>query len=419
MRVLVVGQGAREHAIIHALHLSPTVSQIHVAPGSDGMQRLAICHPTVLDNDIEGQVSLALQLRVDLVVVGPERPLVLGLTDRLREKGIAVFGPSKEAARLEGSKVYAKEFLQEHFVPTARSHVVTSVSETLEAAKSYEAPWVLKADGLAAGKGVTINRTLDELKDSAERLFVKRELGEAGSKALLEEFMPGYELSYLILTNGKSYQSLPVAQDHKRLGDGDRGPNTGGMGSIAPIALAPGLESEIRTKIMAPIMAGLQIKQLAYRGVLYVGLMVTQQGVRVVEFNCRFGDPETQVQLPLLEGDWARIFQEIASGGLPSDLRWRPLHSACVVLAARGYPEAVAKGDEISGDSLLSTPSAYFLHAGTRLDEGTWKTAGGRVISCVGLGSSREESLAHAYELAGQLSWSGMQYRKDIGRSEH
>jgi phosphoribosylamine--glycine ligase len=419
MRVLVVGQGAREHAIIHALHLSPAVGQIHVAPGSDGMQRLAICHPHILDNDIDGQVQLAIQLRVDLVIVGPERPLVLGLTDRLREKGIAVFGPSKEAAQLEGSKVYAKEFLQEHFVPTARSHVVTTVEETLAAAEEYEAPWVLKADGLAAGKGVTINHTLKELKNSAERLFEKRELGEAGSKALLEEYMPGYELSYLILTNGKSYQSLPVAQDHKRLSDGDRGPNTGGMGAIAPIALAPALESEIRTKIMSPIMAGLQIKQLAYRGVLYVGLMVTPQGVRVVEFNCRFGDPETQVQLPLLDGDWAKVFLEIANGGLPSELRWRPLHSACVVLASRGYPEAPAKGDEIVGDSLRSTPSAYFLHAGTRLESGVWKTAGGRVISCVGLGSSREESLVHAYELARQLSWNGMQYRKDIGLLEH
>ena len=418
MRVLVVGQGGREHALVRALHLSPSVTEVHAAPGSDGMRAQALVHPEVLESDVDGLVRLGLRLRIDLVVVGPEGPLVLGLSDALRKNGFVVFGPSQQASMLEGSKIFAKEFLQEHFIPTARSVVVDSVAATLREARNFDPPWVLKADGLAAGKGVSLHDTLDGLKSAGEALFDRKELGEAGKKALLEEFMPGYELSYLVLTNGKSYETLPVAQDHKRLLDGDRGPNTGGMGCVAPIRLKPALEQEIRTKIMSPLMAGFQIRGFDYRGVLYVGLMVNERGPRVVEFNCRFGDPETQVILPLLDGDWGQVLMQIGRGVLPERIRWRPLHAACVVMASEGYPHHPVRGSVIKGDLGEISPSCYVLHAGARQQSNVWTTAGGRVLNAVGLGSTLPEALGNAYSASDQISWSGLQKRMDIGKQQ-
>jgi phosphoribosylamine--glycine ligase len=326
-----------------------------------------------------------------------------------------VVGPSQIAAQLEGSKIFAKDFMREAGVPTAASEVVEDVAGTLKAAQKYQPPYVLKADGLAAGKGVFVCATLAELKSSAEFLFEQKGLGLAGRKALLEQFQEGYELSYLILTNGSESQALPIAQDHKRLRDGDEGPNTGGMGVVGPVKISDELRAEIESKIVQPTLRHLQGGGLLYRGVLYIGLMITPNGPTVIEYNVRFGDPETQVIMPLLDGDWGQVFHKLSNGEL-MPLRWRNLHMACVVLAADGYPEAPVKGAVIEGDAEYQSASSYFLHAGTAKDEnGKWLTAGGRVLNAIGMGSTLKEAVAKAYAQAKKATWVGQRLRKDIG----
>jgi len=302
-------------------------------------------------------------------------------------------------------------------VPTAASEVVEDVAATLKAAQKFKPPYVLKADGLAAGKGVFVCANLTELKSSAEFLFEQKGLGLAGRKALLEQFQEGYELSYLILTNGAEAQALPIAQDHKRAFDGDEGPNTGGMGVVGPISISPELREEIEIKIVQPTLRNLQGGGLLYRGVLYIGLMITPNGPTVIEYNVRFGDPETQVILPLLDGDWGTVFSKLARGEL-LPLRWSSLHMACVVLAAPGYPEAPEKSVLIEGDVDYQSASSYFLHAGTaRNAQGEWLTNGGRVLNSMGMGSTLKEAVAKAYSQAAKVSWKGMRMRKDIGKN--
>jgi phosphoribosylamine--glycine ligase len=299
-------------------------------------------------------------------------------------------------------------------VPTADFFIVNSVAQTLTAAASFQPPYVLKADGLAAGKGVFICDTLEQLRECARQLFEDKILGEAGREALLERFEPGYELSYLVLTNGSDYRALPLAQDHKRLLEGDRGPNTGGMGVIAPLEISDILDAQIHDRILGPVMTEMMREEMLYRGVLYVGVMVTREGPKVLEFNTRFGDPEAQSILPLVAGDWGEIFLEIAHGRLPQ-LKFQRLYSACLVLAAAGYPDHPVKGTSIHGDLAVASPSSYFLHAGTALQDGKWVTAGGRVINAVGIGSSAAEARAKAYQQAQSIGWEGMQLRGDIG----
>lgn len=414
MRFLVLGSGGREHAIIRALKFSPSVTEVHAVPGSEGISQEAICH-TVDLSDSKALETFVKRYQFDCVVVGPENYLVQGLADQLRSFGINVVGPSQIAAQLEGSKIFAKEFMVQSEVPTAAYEVVEDVSGTLKAAQKFAPPYVLKADGLAAGKGVFICATLPELKSAAEFLFEKKGLGQAGRKALLEEFQPGYELSYLILTNGSEAQALPIAQDHKRLSDGDQGPNTGGMGVIGPIAIEPSLRAEIESKIVQPTLRHLQRSGLLYRGVLYIGLMITPKGPTVIEFNVRFGDPECQVIMPLLEGDWGHVFAKLANGEL-TPLRWKSLQLACVVLAAPGYPDAPEKGVVIEGDLGYQSASSYFLHAGTAKNSGgEWVTNGGRVLNSVGMGSSLKEAVQAAYAQVKRVNWKGMRLRKDIG----
>lgn len=415
MRVLVIGSGGREHALVRALSLSLSVTEVHCIPGSDGIARESVCHNVDLKNK-EKVLQLVKMNSFDLIVFGPEQPLADGLSDFLREHGFKVFGPSQEAAKFESSKSYCKDFFIRHAIPTAKSYVVKSVEETMKYAETFSAPYVLKADGLAAGKGVLICQSLDELKAGSEDFFVKKLLGSSGETAVLEEFLDGWELSYLILTNGKEYRALPLAQDHKRLLDRDRGPNTGGMGAIAPIKIAETLETQIQNKILKPIMGGFIQDHVDYRGVLYVGIMVTADGPKVLEFNVRFGDPEAQVILPLLDGDWGEVFLEVAQGRLP-DLRWKKnLYSACVVLASEGYPDAPKKDVVIEGNLFKQTSSSYLLHAGTRYnEEGKWVTSGGRVMNSIGLGNSPAEALKQAYALIEFSKWPGMQFRRDIG----
>ncbi len=414
LKILVIGQGGREHALIRALSVSGESVVLHALPGSDGISTLAICHAGS-PNDFETIVNICLKNEIDYVMVGPEDPLVAGLADRLRERGILVVGPSQEAAQLEGSKIFAKKFMVDAKIPTAPFDVVTSVAQTLEAAKKYEPPYIFKADGLAAGKGVFICQTLKELEGAATDVFDKKILGAAGEKALLEANLPGWELSFLILTNGKQWEALPLAQDHKRLGDGDKGPNTGGMGTIAPLKIADDLRERIVKEVINPSVSMLSEKNMIYRGVLFIGLMITPQGPSVLEYNIRFGDPETQVILPLLEGNWARVLQKLSQGHLEK-LKWKNLHSCCVVMAAPGYPQNAEKGVELKGDLKFETNSSYFLHAGTkRSSDYTWVTNGGRVLCSLGLGSNRGEAIAQAYRQSEKVHWNGLQMRKDIG----
>lgn len=413
MRILVIGQGGREHALIRALYFSPSTTEVHVAPGNPGMSQ-AINH-SINISDKAQVISLCKKFNFDLVVIGPEQPLVDGLADDLRRAGILVFGPSANAAQLEGSKIFTKNFLSTAGVPTAAFKVVTSVAESLAAAPGFTPPYVLKADGLAGGKGVVICPQLDDLKKAAEDLFDKKILGTAGSRAILEQFMPGYELSFFVLTNGSQFEVMPLAQDHKRIGDGDTGPNTGGMGTVAPIPIPDGDYRRIIETIVAPTVKHLGESHLFYRGVLFIGIMMTSSGPSVIEFNVRFGDPEAQVLLPLLEGDWAQVMISIAKGEIRR-LKWKSISTACVVMAAENYPQAPVKGSPIEGDVMAQTSSSYILHAGTDKKDDKWVVSGGRVLGVVGIGSTLREAIKKSYDLAETVRWKGVQMRRDIGK---
>ncbi|HMN69750.1 MAG TPA: phosphoribosylamine--glycine ligase [Bdellovibrionales bacterium] len=413
MRFLVLGQGGREHAIVRALKFSPSVTEIHASPGSDGISQEAICHKIDL-NDEKALAEFVKRYQFDCVVVGPEAYLVAGVSDRLRALGVPTVGPSQAAAQLEGSKIFAKEFMVQAGIPTAAFEVVDNVADTLRAAQKFTPPYVLKADGLAAGKGVFLCPTLPELKAAAEALFEKKALGQACARALLEQFQPGYEISYLILTNGEGHEVLPLSQDHKRLRDGDEGPNTGGMGVVGPLHIDEALRRQIEEKIVQPSVRHLGGSGLLYRGVLYIGLMITPSGPTVIEYNARFGDPEAQVILPLLDGDWGYVFAKLARGEM-TEMKWKNLQMACVVMAAAGYPENPEKGVAIEGDLGAQTPSSYFLHAGTAKTGGQWVCDGGRVLNAVGMGTSRADALKAAYGQARQATWRGMRMRSDIG----
>ena len=415
MKVLVLGQGGREHALVKAFRNSASITEIHVIPGSDGMSQEALCHPFTL-KDSEGIIQFCLRTEIDFVVIGPEDPLVAGLADDLRARGILVVGPSQEAAMLEGSKIFSKRFMNEAQVPTAAFAEVSTVAATMVAATKFTPPYILKADGLAAGKGVFICHTLAELENSARQIFEEHSLGEAGKKALLEENLPGWELSYLVLTDGINFQALPLAQDHKRLKDLHQGPNTGGMGTVAPLKIDPVLDQAIREKIIAPTIKTIQSRGYTYRGVIFVGVMVTANGPQTLEYNVRLGDPETQVILPLIENDLGDLFLNLAKGIL-KPVKLKNLFATCVVLAAEGYPENSVKGSIIEGEIGFETVSSYFIHAGTLKNKGgQWQTNGGRVLGAIGLGSSSKESIENAYAQAKKVSWQGLQSRKDIGR---
>ncbi len=417
LRILVIGQGGREHALVKALKSAPSVSEVHCTPGNPGIAQEVLCHP--MDQVESAKVlELCSRLSFDLVVIGPEVPLANGLADDLRAVGMHVFGPSQAAARLEASKIFAKEFMVQAGVPTAAYVEVSSVDETLKAADKFTPPFVLKADGLAAGKGVYICKDRAELGAAARALFEEKVLGSAGERAALEQFQEGWELSYLILTNGDEYQPMVLAQDHKRLRDNDEGPNTGGMGTVAPLNLDAALHDQIHARILKPSVDQLKAMGLLFRGVLFVGVMITPEGPTVLEYNVRFGDPETQTILPLMEGDWGLTMLAVAKGELPN-LSWRPLSLACVVMAAPGYPDQPQKGVPIQGEIGYQTASSYFLHAGTNQSpDGQWTTAGGRVLNAVGIGNSLPEALKNAYAQAAKVSWPGMQLRHDIGSKQ-
>lgn len=416
MNVCVIGTGGREHTLAWRLNMSPSVDTVYAIPGSAAMTDVA----TVVDMKWEDTDALVTFLRdhdVKLVVVGPEAPLVAGLSDTLVAAGFPVFGPSKVAAQLEGSKVFAKDMMKKYDIPTAAYGVYSNPVQAKKFIAETGAPIVIKADGLAAGKGVVVAMTLDEANAAVDDMLEGNRFGAAGSTVVIEEFMVGEEASLLAFADGKTVVPMIASQDHKRIFDNDEGPNTGGMGTYAP---APVLTEELRDQametILKPMMAAMAAEGMPYVGCLYAGLMITDQGCRVVEFNARFGDPETQVVLPLLDGDLGEIMLACAQGKLDASMvNWKNSYATCVIMASKGYPETSSKNDVINGD-LSTTDNSMIFHSGTKLDGDHFVTNGGRVLGVVGLGESIQEALDVSYARVNGITFDGMQFRKDIGQ---
>ncbi len=422
MKVLVIGSGGREHALAWSLARSPLVKQIYSATANAGILKLTT-PAGVNAGDLNSVVEFATRDKIDLVVVGPEQPLVDGLTDSLIERGVAVFGPSRAAARLEGSKVFAKEFMARHNIPTARYRVVDNAEDAMNAVSEgyFSFPVVVKAEGLAAGKGVIIAEDKAQARRAIEDLLIDRKLGEAGARLVIEECLAGRELSYLVFSDGKDYISMPVAQDHKRAFDNDRGPNTGGMGAFsAPGLLDASLERRIVSEVVEPTLQATTADGFPFRGVLYCGLMVTAQGPMTLEYNVRFGDPETQAIMRRLDSDFAEIALAAAQGRLARiKPEWSEDAATCVVMASAGYPEKYSTGKTITGiDEAERLENVLVFHAGTTLShDGRIETSGGRVLGVTARESTLQEATARVYEAVGKIHFDGMHFRHDIGVS--
>lgn len=417
MKILILGQGGREHALVKALTCTTPTVEIHVLPGNDGMKKEALCFTEKSLKDSLFVEKLCADNHYDFIFIGPEDPLVDGISDRLRHLGWNVVGPSQYWSQLEGSKIFAKEFMIKAKIPTAKYVAVESVNQIKKHISEFTPPYVLKADGLAAGKGVFICDTPEELYTVAENIFLKKSLGAAGSKAALEQFTEGWELSYLFFTNGKDYVSLPIAQDHKRLYNGQKGPNTGGMGTWAPLEISKDLDQNIRKKVIEPTMAEISKSDSVYRGVIFLGIMVNDNEPSVLEYNVRMGDPETQSILPLIDSNLGEFLLKLSQGSL-TELKFNKNFASCVVLASPGYPDNPKKGLPIEGyDDVKETSSQHLIASGVKKESGHWTTHGGRVLGAVGVGSSKSEALKAAYSLANQVRWTGIHYRTDIGSS--
>jgi phosphoribosylamine--glycine ligase len=419
VKVLVVGNGGREHALAWRLLQSKKVQQVTCVPGNGGTARLPRCQNLPLNgNDFEGMGRFALVNGISLIVVGPEVPLASGITDYLRQQSLTVFGPTRLGAQIEASKAWAKALMQEAKIPTARSAVFNQAAAAQDYVRQQGAPIVIKADGLAAGKGVTVATTIAEAEAAIAAAFAGQ-FGEAGKLVVIEECLTGQEVSVLALTDGLTIRPLLPAQDHKRIGEGDTGPNTGGMGAYAPTPIVtPALMERIQTEILQPTIATLRQRQIDYRGVLYAGLMITPNGdPKVIEFNCRFGDPETQVVLPLLETPLEDLLLACAKQTLESQpsIVWKSGAAACVVMAAGGYPGEYAKGHPIAGLDAAEAQGALVFHAGTRKQQQTWLTDGGRVLGVTAIGETHDAAIAQAYAAVDCIQFENCYYRRDIG----
>jgi phosphoribosylamine--glycine ligase len=418
MNLLLVGGGGREHALAWKLAQSPEVSALYAAPGNPGVARHATCVPIAIDAQDE-IAAFAERERIDLTVVGPEAPLVAGLADRLAARGLAVFGPSAKAAAIEGSKAFAKRLMARHAIPTARFAIFDEPGPARRYCRELGAPLVVKADGLAAGKGAIVCGTLEESDDAVATCLERQAFGEAGRTVVIEEFLRGEEASFFVLANGREAVPLAAAQDHKTVFDGDRGPNTGGMGAYSPVPrLTAALQEEIMTAIARPTIAALAEEGAPYRGVLFVGLMLTAEGPKVVEFNCRFGDPECQAIMVRAAADLVPLFRAAAAGDrLPAHVPLAPDAAVCVTLASGGYPGAYRTGFEISGvDEATLKPGVHIFHAGTARRDGRLVTAGGRVLGVTAVAPELAAAIDTAYEAVRGVAFEGMHYRTDIGR---
>ena len=417
MKVLVIGAGGREHALVWSLRKSARVTEIVCAPGNGGIASVARCVPAN-QKDLNDLLRVVNEEKPDLTVVGPELPLSLGLVDELQQRGLAVFGPTRAAAMLETSKAFAKRFMQRHKIPTASFAVCSTRQEALDSLHLFHLPVVIKADGLASGKGVLICETKREAEEAIAGLFSGKLLGSAETAVVIEECLRGEELSFLLLSDGKHVTPLIPAQDHKRLGEGDTGPNTGGMGVYTTDSM---LDAQMREWIVhhvaEPTIDGIAAEDAPFVGVLYCGLMMTARGPMVLEYNTRFGDPETQAILVRLESELLDALEACVEGRLSeTELRWKPGASACVVAASGGYPGSYTTGNRISGlEDAARVPGVEVFHAGTSLVEGNYITSGGRVLAVTAAAESLEAALHSAYEAMGKIHFEGMYYRRDIG----
>jgi phosphoribosylamine---glycine ligase len=417
MKVLVVGSGGREHALVWKIHQSPRVEKIFCAPGNAGIGHLAEC-VDISAVDIEGLVSFAQKEQIDLTVVGPESSLVAGIVDAFEESGMRIFGPRKKSAILEGSKVFSKEFLEKYAIPTAQFKVFTEKKKAKKYIDKCGAPIVVKADGLAAGKGVIVAQTVAEAKDAIDLIMTERAFGDAGDKIIIEECLKGEEASFIAFTDGKTVLPLPSSQDHKAIFENDKGPNTGGMGAYSP---APVVTEEITAyvmeKIMLPTVRGLEAEGRPYKGMLYAGLMIDGEKINVLEFNCRFGDPEAQPLLMRLQSDIIDIFEAALDGCLDRiTMKIDPSPTVCVVMASGGYPGSYEKGKAIKGlPNASEVDGVMVFHAGTAIKNKRTVTAGGRVLGVTAIGKSLEQAITQAYSAVDLIHWTGCYFRRDIG----
>ncbi|CDE34356.1 phosphoribosylamine--glycine ligase [Ruminococcus sp. CAG:403] len=419
MKVLVVGGGGREHAIIMKLAESPKVTELYCAPGNGGISKYAKCFP-VAATDVDGMVKLAKDLQVDLVFVAPDDPLVLGMVDAMQEAGFATFGPNKAAAIIEGSKVFSKNLMKKYQIPTASYEVFHTPEDAMRYMEEKDQfPIVVKADGLALGKGVMIPQNLEEARDAIHTIMEDRIFGESGANVVIEEFLTGPEVSVLCFTDGKAIAPMVSSMDHKRAYDEDLGPNTGGMGTVAP---NPYYTDEVAKQCMEtiflPTIQAMQQEGRPFKGCLYFGLMLTPNGPKVIEYNCRFGDPETQVVLPLLKTDFVDIIEAISKETLSDlDIQWKDGCAACVVMASGGYPKSYPKGLPISGlNAQGQTAHCLVYHAGTQYDGQQFVTAGGRVLGVTATADTLKDALARAYDGVNEIHFDQVHYRKDIGQ---
>ena len=415
MRVLVVGQGAREHALCWKLKQSPLVREVYAAPGNAGIAAVADCVPIGVADIIE-LADFADKLKIDLTIVGPELPLTLGIVDEFQKRGLTVFGPTRLAAELEGSKVFSKEFMRKYGIPTAEATACASIEEARAALKSTKFPAVIKIDGLAAGKGVVIVQSKQEAEDYLRLVFEEKKFGTSASRVLVEEYLTGEEVSFMAVTDGKKCVPLAPAKDYKKAFDGDEGPNTGGMGSHSPAVVLSGEKAaEIMRTIIIPTVQGMAAEGRPYTGVVYAGLMLTPSGPKVLEYNCRFGDPETQVQMLRLEDDLADICLKVARGNLgETKLNWKKEAAACVVITVDGYPDEFPKGQEVVIDP-IDDDAVTIFHSGTVLRSGRMVNVAGRVVSVCARAATLSEALTRAYAAAPKVRFAGARYRKDIG----
>ncbi|MBS5680208.1 MAG: phosphoribosylamine--glycine ligase [Christensenellales bacterium] len=417
MKVLVIGGGGREHAVCKKLSESKDVTQILCAPGNAGIAQVARCIPEVKATDVEGIVALAKNEKVDFVCVTPDDPLALGCVDRLEEEGIPAFGPTAYAAQMEASKIFSKNLMRKYGIPTAKCEIFTEMDKALAYLDTQEAPIVVKADGLALGKGVVVAATIEEAKNAVIEMMEGGKFGRSGARVLIEECMVGREVTVLCFCDGKTIRPMPASQDHKRVFDGDKGPNTGGMGAFAPSPLyTEEIAERTEKEILIPTLNAMNSEGFTFKGVLYVGLMLTKDGPKVVEYNARFGDPETQVVLPLLESDLFAIMRAVREGRLAeTDIRWKKESAACIVLASGGYPEKYESGKLISGLEDAEAAGATVYHAGTKKTDAGYVTAGGRVLGVTALGDTLADAVHSAYAAAEKIHFEGAHMRRDIG----
>ena len=418
MKVLVIGGGGREHALAWKIHQSPKVTQVYCAPGNPGTIDIAE-NMDIAADDLENLLKFALDNKIDLTVVGPEQPLVMGICDLFRENGLRIFGPSSKAAQIEGSKAFCKDLMNKYRIPTAEFQTLHSPEDEVGILEKFKGRIVVKASGLAAGKGVLICKDSEEAKNAIKSIMVDKTFGDSGDEVVIEEFLEGQEVSVLAFTDGKTVIPLQSAQDHKAAYDGDQGPNTGGMGAYSPApVLTDVLLEKVLNEILLPTVHAMEKEKCPYQGILYAGLMITDAGIKVLEFNARFGDPETQPLMMRMQSDIVPLFEACIDGNLQDQsVTWKSQSSVCVVMASEGYPGSYPKGKPISGlPDASALQDVKVFHSGTKNDDGKIVTNGGRVLGVTAMGDDIKSAIQLAYDAVEKISWVGAHFRKDIGK---